>query len=265
MKCFEQFTVCLRNNQLRVQYTLGLFFCYTLALGQNTKTTQQVEQTWTGYFNQTRLSDKWGFWTDIHFRTKEEWVQDAGQFIFRVGGTYYLNDKTKLTAGYAFINHFPAESHQNISQPEHRPWQQVQWHANSSRFKLMQWVRLEERFRRKIESNDALADGYNFNWRVRYNIMMQFPLGKKPFAPGSLALAVNDEAMINFGKEITYNYFDQNRFFVGFHLYTSTHNWLQFGYMNLFQQLAAGNKYRTIHAARIFYFQNLDLRKDKKH
>jgi hypothetical protein len=31
--------------------------------------------------------------------------------------------------------------------------------------------------------------------------------------------------------------------------------------MNLFQQLAAGNRYRSIHAGRIFYFHNLDLRK----
>jgi hypothetical protein len=33
------------------------------------------------------------------------------------------------------------------------------------------------------------------------------------------------------------------------------------GYMNLFQQLGAGNKYRSINAIRLFYFQNLDLRK----
>jgi hypothetical protein len=31
--------------------------------------------------------------------------------------------------------------------------------------------------------------------------------------------------------------------------------------MNLFQQSAAGNKYKSINAARLFYFQNIDLRK----
>ena len=36
---------------------------------------------------------------------------------------------------------------------------------------------------------------------------------------------------------------------------------LQVGYMNIFQQLAAGNKYRSNHVARVFYFHNLDLRK----
>lgn len=235
------------------------------AMAQNGKTTTTYQQVWTGYFNQARFSDRWGMWTDVHFRTKDNWVEDAGQFIFRTGLTYYLNDRTKLTAGYAFINHFPADNHKNISQPEQRPWQQVQWHSNSSRFKLMQWVRLEERFRRKIASDDALAEGYNFNWRARYNIMMQFPLGKEAFKRNTLALAINNETMVNFGREITYNYFDQNRLFAGFHWYFSAHSWLQFGYMNLFQQQSAGNQYRVVHSARLFYFQNLDFRKSSIH
>jgi hypothetical protein len=34
--------------------------------------------------------------------------------------------------------------------------------------------------------------------------------------------------------------------------------------MNMFQQLSSGNKYRNINAIRLFYFQNLDLRKARK-
>ena len=25
------------------------------------------EQLWVGYFNQTRLSKRWGFWLDVHY------------------------------------------------------------------------------------------------------------------------------------------------------------------------------------------------------
>jgi hypothetical protein len=74
---------------------------------------------------------------------------------------------------------------------------------------------------------------------------------------------VNDEVHINFGKQIVNNYFDQNRFFLGLKYQTGEHSNLQVGYMNLFQQLAAGNKYRDINAFRFFFFQNLDLRKKK--
>jgi len=47
---------------------------------------------------------------------------------------------------------------------------------------------------------------------------------------------------------------------VGFAYHINKHDNFQFGYMNVFQQLAAGNLYRSNHVARLFYFHNLDLR-----
>ena len=175
--------------------------------------------------------------------------------------TYYLNDYAKLTAGYAYINHFPAEGHLNVSQPEHRPWQQFQWHTKYPKLRLMQWFRLEERYRRKILNNDELADGYNFNFRMRYNILALFPLSKKKFQPNTVSVVLNDEVHVNFGKQIVNNYFYQNRIFAGFAYHVNKHDNLQFGYMNVFQQLAAGNKYRSNNMLRVFYFHNIDLRK----
>ena len=231
------------------------------ATGAQEKQTQQVEQVWMGYLNQTRFSNRWGIWFDAQLRTKEDFVQDLAQSILRPGLTYYLSDATKLTVGYAWVNHFPAEGHQDVSQPEHRPWQQVQWHTRYAKTRTMQWVRLEERFRRKIENDSTLAEGYNFNFRLRYNFLFQVPLTAGEIKPGAVSLILNDEVHINFGKEIVYNYFDQNRFFLGVSYQVNQHDNLQVGYMNLFQQLPAGNRYRTIHAARLFYFHNLDLRR----
>ncbi|MFC0775341.1 hypothetical protein [Terrimonas alba] len=63
-----------------------------------------------------------------------------------------------------------------------------------------------------------------------------------------------------FRKKIVSNYFDQNRFFVGFAYHVNWYDNSQFGYMSIFQQLAACNRYRGNHAARLFYFHNLNLR-----
>lgn len=227
------------------------------------KQTTSVQQIWFGYLNQTRLTDRWGLWFDGHLRTKEDFVTDLSTSIARAGLTYYVNDNLKLTAGYAYVNFFPADNHKNISQPEHRPWQQVQWHNKYPKLRLMQWLRLEERYRHKILNDDQLADGYSFNWRLRYNFFLSTPLSKKPFAPGTFSFVFNDEVHVNMGKEVVYNYFDQNRLFLGLSYHTNAHDNLQFGYMNLFQQLAAGNRYRSIHAMRVFYFHNLDLRNKK--
>ena len=225
------------------------------------KHTESFNQVWLGYFNQTRFSNSWGLWADLHVRTKEDFFTNFFQNILRFGLTYYLNDATKLTAGYAYVSTYPGDNHPHVTQPEHRPWQQIQWHNKYKKIRTMQWVRLEEKFRRRILNQSELASGYNFNYKVRYNFFLQAPLSKKGVQPKTLSFVLNDEVHVNFGKQIVYNYFDQNRFFLGFGFQTNKTDQLQFGYMNLFQQLAAGNQYKSIHAARIFYFHNLDLRK----
>lgn len=246
----------------------GIILCVIIlgmfqpVLGQ--KQITNVQQVWGGFFNQTRLSDKWGLWADVHLRTKEDFVTDLSTAIFRAGITYLVNDHLRFTAGYAYVNHFPADAHPGVSQPEHRPWQQLLWNVPGKRTRLLHVLRLEERYRRKILDEDELAEGYSFNFRMRYNLMAMFAMGEKAFAPNTISFLVNDEVMVNMGKEIVYNYFDQNRFFVGFAYHIDAHNNVQFGYMNVFQQTAAGDRYRSIHVPRIFYFNTIDLRKNRK-
>jgi len=251
------------NVQMKTILLFAIVFVgfSSIANAQSEKSTEHLNQLWFGYFNQTRLSNKWGLWTDLQLRTKENFVDNFSQSIIRLGLTYYVTDATKLTAGYAYVSIYPADAHKQVTQPEHRPWQQVQWHTTYGKKRMMQWFRLEERFRRKILNDSTLADGYNFNFRIRYNIWYDLPLSKKGIVPKSFSFVVNDEVHINFGKEIVNNYFDQNRFFLGLKYQFTAHSNLQVGYMNLFQQLAPGNKYKSINAIRFFYFQNLDLRK----
>ncbi len=239
-----------------------LCFGYSMLQAQ-VKQTENLQQVWLGYFNQTRFTDKLGAWTDLQLRTKDDFVNKFSQSIVRVGLTYYVTDATKLTVGYAYISHYPADAHKKITQPEHRPWQQVQWHTKYGKKRMMQWFRLEERFRRKIQNDSTLADGYNFNFRLRYNFFYDVPLTPGGIKPGAISFVVNDEVHINFGEQIVSNYFDQNRFFLGFKYQLSELDNLQLGYMNVFQQLPAGNKYKSTDIIRLFYFQNLDWRKPK--
>lgn len=230
---------------------------------QNSRQTVEEEQVWFAYFNQTRLTDKWGIWFDAHFRTTEHFIKEPSKAIGRLGLMYYLNDDLKFTNAYAFINHFPEEGHAHVSQPEHRIWHQLQLHSKYGKVRTMQWLRLEERFRRNIKNDNELADGYRFDWRIRANFLLNIPLSKKGIVPHSFSAVVNDEIFVNLSKNNVYNIFDQNRFFVGLAYNFNTHSNLQFGYMNVYQQLASGNKYKNINSLRVFFFQNLDLRKKK--
>lgn len=243
-------------------FTLLLFtLSSTFLFAQTPKSTTDIQQMWFAYFNQARLTDKFGLWVDLHLRTKEDFTNNYSQSISRVGLTYYVTDNTKLTAGYAYVANYAADGHTKITQPEHRIWQQVQWHSKYGKTRMMQWLRLEEKYRHKILNDSALADGYNFNYKFRYNIWYEIPFAQK--ATNRWSFVVNDELHINFGKQIVYNYFDQNRFFAGLKFNLNNHDNIQFGYMNQFQQLPTGNKYRNNHVVRLYYLQNLDLRKKK--
>ncbi|ACT92100.1 DUF2490 domain-containing protein [Dyadobacter fermentans] len=212
---------------------------------------------WLGYFNQTRLTDKWGIWLDLHARRTDFLDRWATQII-RPGITYYANDHLRFTLGYAYARSHPAAG-LNTVRPENRLWQQVLWTSRQKRLQTQQWIRVEERFNRKI-ANDQLQYGYNFNFRFRYLLNLMVPLNRDFIEPNTLFFAFNDEIHINAGKEITYNVFDQNRLFFGLgYQFTKGLN-VQVGYMNQFQQLPAGNRFNSNNVLRIFAFHNLDFR-----
>ncbi len=230
------------------------------ALMAQPKNTAHASQTWLAYFNQTRLSNKWGIWADFQLRTREKLVQDLSTGIARVGLTYFVNDDVRLTAGYAFVNHYPANDAITLSQPEHRPWQQVQWFVRNKRTRMVHYLRLEERWRKRYLSNTELSDDYAFNFKLRYNLLYQIPLHPAGLVPKKWSLLLNDEVHVNFGKQIVHNYFDQNRFFIGVNYAFDPNINLQVGYMNTFIQLPAGNQYRNLNIFRMALVQNIDLR-----
>ena len=184
---------------------LGIFILLAAPVALAQKQYVQEQQLWLGLFNQTRFSQHWGSWTDLHLRTHEQFVHSLFQGVARAGITYYLTDDVRLTGGYAYVHHFP-EGVRTVGQPEHRPWQQVQWFTRFPKARLMQWVRLEERFRRQVLNNADLGEDFNFNYRTRYNAALFLPLTKAGFEPGGLQFLLNDELMVNFGEEIRYNY-----------------------------------------------------------
>lgn len=50
------------------------------------------EQIWIGYIQQGRVSKHWGYWIDVHHRTKNDFLKNLHANIIRAGATYYLND-----------------------------------------------------------------------------------------------------------------------------------------------------------------------------
>lgn len=226
------------------------------------KTSSTLQQVWFSYHNQIRFSNKWGLWNDAQLRTRNKFTRDFSLYIFRTGLIYHINDDLRVTAGYAYAHYFPANS-KSVAVGEHRPWQQILWQNRQPSLRFTQSVRLEERFRRKLVSSDQLGNGYDFNYRLRYNLGLNFALSKKPFLPKTFSYTVSNDVHVNFGKQVVYNSFDQNRVFLAVQYHTDDQDFFQLGYLYIYQQTGA-NSYRYNHAARITYMHILDLRKKKQ-
>ena len=80
------------------------------------------EQLWFGYFNQTRISNRFGLWVDIHYRQTDNFVERPFQFLFRPAVTYFIKDNLRFNVGYAFVNHFPAGRTKDLA-PRASSWQ----------------------------------------------------------------------------------------------------------------------------------------------
>jgi hypothetical protein len=242
-----------------MKLVLLLFFCSLISLPSfsQEKEVENRDQAWLGYLNQTRFTNKSGLWVDLHWRRTNDFIKDNAITIARVAYIYYLTDQTRLMAGYAYVTQYG-----NPDVPEHRPWQQIQWMEKKSWYSLMQWIRVEERFRTKVVAGE-LTNEYSFNFRVRYNISLTIPLKGKQIVAKTPFVFLNDEVHINAGKNIVYNYFDQNRLFLGVGYQFTSHLNAHIGYMNVFQQQPSGNHFVNINAIRLFVFHNLDFRRAK--
>jgi hypothetical protein len=241
---------------VRLWYIVSLMALGPLAFGQ--KSMEVRDQLWMAYLNQTRLTNRSGIWTDLNMRFTDHFTRSKSLSIIRLGFTYYVSDAVRLTAGYAYVTAYGQQGAPDA--PEHRPWQQIQWYEKKKGFSIMQWLRTEERFRRKVVAGE-LTDDYSFNWRFRYNFMFMLPLKGKEISPGIPFVFFNNEILINAGRQIVNNYFDQNRLAVGMGYPFTSHLNVQLAYLNVFQQLPAGNQYVTINAIRVFVFHTLDLRR----
>jgi hypothetical protein len=250
----------MKQLKLYLPFVLASLLCTSNSDAQRPdKNIHEREQLWLGYFNQTRLTNRLGLWIDVQYRLTDNFVARPFQFLFRPALTYFISDNLRANLGYTLVEHFPAKG-LNTARTEHRVWQQIWWNQKYSGLTTLQWLRLEQRFNEKVV-DDQKEPGYNYSFRVRYNLSFFIPLKGKEILPKTPFAAIANEVFLNFGDNIVYNTFDQNRLFVGFGYQFTPHLNAQLGYLNVYQQESSGNNYFSTHAIRFFVFHSIDLRK----
>ena len=220
------------------------------------KIINRQDQSWVSINTFARVSDHWGFVADYHER-RNNFFKDPGFHFGRIGVTYWVNDHLTITAGYANLLLAPATKGWKTFSDENRMYEQAQWVSKIGKVSMLQRIRNEQRWVQKI-ANDKVTGDNKFTDRIRFLVYFTVPVFKKPYYP-SLALA--DELCIQFGKEVVYNTFDQNRIFFGVKQKLSKSLSFDLGYMFVLQQKTSGNVYDANRTFRWFFYYMPDFRK----
>lgn len=186
-------------------------------------------EMWPHYYLQLPINNKWSVSADYSHRYSG-FFESKTQWIGRTGFDYKLTEKFSLSAGYAYSEYFLA----NGVRREDRPWQQTQVNHSFQKLKISHRLRLEERFQRDRNSD-------RFNFRLRYQFMVNYPI----LSQQRLSCYISDEPMINFGKQIVGNMFDQNRLQGGLQIKLAENVFFMPAYMYMYQYQSSTKDFKS--------------------
>jgi hypothetical protein len=242
--------------------------CRVNAQGAPAKNTVEQTNSWLCYFGTWRFTNEWSLWTELQLR-RANGIAAWQQILPRIGVQYHLNNDVWFTAGYAYVLTYPygklpiplAEP-----RPEHRPWEQVTLRHKQGTVEFQHRFRLEQRLLQRWTDVDAasglrlLTDGFTLENRMRYRLWVVIPFTSTPQGAPELFSVVHNEIFVNFGGNVGYNIFDQNRFGITLGYQFSPALNVQVGYMNQYIQKSNGRDAESNHTLTLFVFHNVDFR-----
>lgn len=237
-----------------------LFICLTCK-AQTEKNVDHQSLLWTRYYNQLTLNTKWSIHSEFDNRIFINPVEE-NLYEIRIQGRYKIDKDIEVGAGYAYFSVATQtpEVTFDFNVPEYRGQQDITWKKETGNFTLNQRFQVEERFFHNADKVGLLS-GTTFYWRFRYRLQGEYSLWKKENQ--YLKAIVYDELMINGGKNVVKNTFDQNRIYGALQYGVNKNMALELGYLNSFQQRASGVDYFDRDIIRFTFFHKINLQKKK--
>lgn len=164
--------------------------------------------TWLMYFGNHKISGRFGIHAEVQLR-RSEVVSENQQLLFRTGLDIYTKSNDRFTIGYAFIETYPyGEFAVANAFPEHRIWQQFLTAQSLGKVRLTHRYRLEQRMIGNAATGQFSNGRYENRFRYMARVTSNLSRGDRP-----VYAAIYDEVFVNFGKDVGYNIFDQNRIY----------------------------------------------------
>ena len=252
---------------MNYQRVLFITFCLfpSFLIQAQTRTHAYNTNAWLMYFGNHKFSSKMGLHAEVQWRRSDVFVENQ-QLLLRTGLDFYAKPDARFTIGYAFIETYPyGEFAVPLAFPEHRIWQQLLLQQNLGNFKLAHRYRLEQRMIGNASTGQFENGRYENRMRYMAKATINITNGEHP-----IFAALYDEVFINFGKDVGYNLFDQNRLYGAFGYTISPTLRIELGYLYQVAQLRAldatslKNRIENNHTLQIALFSNLALTKESK-
>lgn len=222
---------------MRQNIRLALFFLSLVQFTNAAVTTRQVTTqalTWTRLTNTLQIDSHWSIYTEADNRIFDSPAKE-NQALLRLIARYGFKSGLTIGAGIVGSFNFPNDPNAKtfLMTPELRACVDVTFQNRYGKMTLNHRNVLENRFIHNASSIE-LQDGYKYVFRYRYRLQADFLLFKK--SSHTLKLILSDEMMLQIGKSIVYNIFDQNRASAAISYEPLI--WLGFeaGYLHIFQQ-----------------------------
>lgn len=171
---------------------------------------------WAMYFGTLKLNHQWSLHTEAQFR-RNEYFSQPQQLLLRIGINHHFSHGLSATVGYGFVETYPYGIFPVQARfPEHRMWEQLQHKTNLGGWEWINRLRLEQRWLQLpvADTSGQFEPGaavYTHRFRLMNRIAIPLTAGK--IEKGGFYLSFYDEIFVQFGKNVKYNLFDQNRLY----------------------------------------------------
>ena len=201
---------------------------------------------WTRLYVRVKLNDKWSWQTEADNRRFFGENQQL-QFIVHTHIHRKFSQSTEGSIGFTFSEVWQG----NLPVPELRPFQEFYiFQPLNSGLRLSHRIRTEQRWFHNYK-NEALTEGYNFKFRFRYMMRLEYKLSEK------WALKINDELMYHPDD------FDQNRIYGAVEYKFRKDLSLEMGYLKVLQKRANNKGYFDRDNLRMTIYKDFNLSKTR--
>jgi hypothetical protein len=247
---------------------IGMLICPFVSVAQTVKTRTVTHQQllWLRYTNRLELNPHWFLYTDLSER-RLLFPDAQHQMLGRITAQYRWRENWAAGVGFAYSRQSPNDPRaaNKLVVPELRPHiEAVNRQPLGERVMLSQRYRLEYRFFKNVE-DEELASGFNSYLRFRYKLEVNFWLRKKPNELGAVVWKLADEVMLNAGKEIVLNVFDQNRLSTSLQVQAFRNIAFELNYIRAFQQRNSGYDFFNRDIFRLAIHHQWKLKKETGH